>query len=112
MMPRSTTEQRYIDRVSDLISRVLGVCGIDEWRLWAGAWLDQSEHRSVSALQAAACAAAEIEAAESPHNEVAFAACAVADAAARILLYPSEAPEILERCRAKVDHHLEAAGGC
>jgi len=108
-MPRSSVDSRYIDEVSDLISRVHEICGIDGWRQWAEAWLSQTEQRSGSAIQAAAFAAAVTEAAESPLNEVASAAFAVADAAARILIYPNEAAEILAWCRAKVDQHLKAA---
>ncbi len=111
-MPRSTTDQRYIDGVSDLISRVYEVCEIDGWSQWAEAWINQTELRSGSAIEAAARAAAVIEAAESPHNEVAFAAFAVADAAALILIYPNDAAHTFRWCRAKVDHHLAAAGAC
>ncbi len=111
-MPRSTTDQRYIDGVSDLISRVCEVCEIDGWCQWAEAWINQTELRSGSAIEAAARATAVIEAAESPHNEVAFAAFAVADAAARILIYPNDAAHTFRWCRAKVDHHLAAAGVC
>ena len=108
-MPISTVHQRYIDGISDLISRVRESCGIDGWRQWADAWLDQSELRSGSAIEAAGRASAVSETAESPHNEIASAAFEVADAAARILLNPNEAADTLDRCRAKVDHHLEAA---
>ncbi len=106
-----TTDQRYIDDVSDLISRVYEVCEIDGWCQWAEAWINQTELRYVSAIAAAARAAAASEAAESPNNEVAFAAFAVADAAARILIYPNDAAHTFGWCRAKVDHHLAAAGG-
>ena len=110
-MPSSTIDKRHIDGISELISRVLEDCGIDGWRQWAEAWLDQTERRSGSALGAAACAAAAIEEAESPHNEVASAAFAVADAAARILIYPNDASGTLAWCRAKVDQCFEATGG-
>ena len=111
-MPRSTTDQRYIDGVSDLISRVCEVCEIDGWCQWAEAWINQTERQSGSAIAAAARAAAASEAAESPNNEVALAAFAVADAAARILIYPNDAAHTFRWCRAKVDHHLAAAGVC
>ena len=57
-MPSSTADDWYIDEVGDLISRVHEVCGIEGWRQWAEAWLDQTERRSGSAVEAAARAAA------------------------------------------------------
>ena len=107
-MPLSTLSAERVSQLSALIAEVAGNFSDPEWRAWAEAWLSGAERRSASAIVAAGIAGAAIE--KSPTSlALAMAAFAVADAAARALIWPGEADAFIAWANKKVRTWRELA---
>lgn len=106
-MPKVNIDDATMEKLDDLIRSALKVFDDVDWQEWAKQWLSREECHSGSALLAAVKAATTAELAEEPSAKArARAAFAVADAAARVLVYPENSRETLAWCDAKVSEHL------